>query len=218
MFKGFGNWLFGYNHPGDALRQDISPDAMIVNGLIQSFASEFEDWAVDGVLPDTIGKRCEHSEPPSREFLIRNDKKKLILKFYISWTRGKSRDGDNCRPFWYHPSVASRFTVNGQELDGDAARAVFKKWIEMSGAVRAAKEAADRALADMKASEAKWNIAEQILGMRRTKTGRMIAESSYCAVCDSHEPEKGAKHNLSCQNAPQKMPRRPKVTKDPFVA
>lgn len=213
--------------------QNISPDAMIVGGLMQSFATEFDDWQLDWCklgynghpLPDKISNfpkdlacwapKSNWSERDSypRIFSLTNKKKKII--FIIEYTYCSYYSGsDN-----YKKAMKKwQAKINDVEIDGKAGRELADAYISLKEKHDSAKSITAKALAEMKANEAKWNIAEQILGMKRTKSGRLIAVSSYCAVCDSIDPDKEAEklHNLSCPNRPQLKPRRPKVVKNPL--
>jgi hypothetical protein len=196
--------------------QNISPDAMIAAGLMQSFASEFDDWRPEGQFRKDTTICCNKGRQPDSFVVLLNKKKGVIIRFRAAWNKGKSRDGDRSDPWYYHNQGVTAVEVNDQHLNAELGRRMYAAWTDVYSKHEAAKEVAAKARAEMKANEAKWNLAEQILGMKRTKSGRLIAVSSYCAVCDAIEPEKGAAHNLSCPNRPQPKPRRPKVIKQPF--
>jgi hypothetical protein len=198
--------------------QNISPDAMIAAGLMQSFASEFDDWSAEGQFCKEAAICVRIGRQPDSTVILSNKKKRVTIKFRAEWKKGRSRDGDHCNPWYYHNQGVTDVEVNDQHIDFQLGQQMYAAWADLCAKHKAAEEAAAKALAEMKTNEAKWNIAEQILGMKRTKSGRLIAVSSYCAVCDASEPDKEAEklHNLSCPNRPQPKPRRPKVIKQPF--
>lgn len=229
FFKNMWSDIVALNDPQPV--QNISPDAMIINALMQSFASEFDDWKLEwreanntwqyfsGSVSQFPAVKPRHKDATRwdsskcRQFLLTNKKKNIEFKIRYVYA-----GYDGARTTYHAVMESWKSLVNNVEIDGVAGRQLADAYLKLKTEHDAAKAVAAKALADTKANEAKWDVVEKILDMKRTKTGRLIATSSYCAVCDSPDPEKEIEklHNLSCPNRPLPKPRRPRVIKDPI--
>lgn len=147
-----------------------SADQLISAFIIQSIAKDVDDWesgsyglttGIAGAAKlfetyrDTFGR--------SADGVLRNRKKHMNVKsILVLWDRACG-------------STPSRhFMVNGVPFDDDEGRKIIEAYNKVALASRKAKEAADKALQEMKANETKWNLAEDLLGMKRNEFGALV--------------------------------------------
>lgn len=159
-----------------------TPDQLIAASFIRSMTEDFEAWEVthwERIFQDT-SRRAEGYQAG----FIWNNKTRIGFVFH---NEVKSRDKDGIAP-WVLGSWTC-YVVKGEkprewgfetetnkevQLNTASSNFLMKNRAELSLAHKIAKEKAAQALAAMKANEAKWNIAEQLLGMKRNEFGALV--------------------------------------------
>lgn len=147
-----------------------SPDDIIAAAIIESFAKDFDDWK--GSCPEGIAAKervCNEGDIRDSGATLVNRKKKITIA--TKWVKGRSREGDGLNPWHYS---CSGMCVNDVPLDAINARRIIQAHDRLKFRVEAAKEAARKAKADMERNEAAWNIAENLLGMKRNEHGALV--------------------------------------------
>jgi hypothetical protein len=154
-----------------------TPDGLIASAIVESFAKDFKDW--DGDISNVstkIGKVCCSEGDPrvsAASAKLTNHKKKIVIS--AGWVRGKSRDNDGLNPWYFH---SDGLTVNGESLEEQAADYIVSNWRTIKQRVEAANAAAEKAKRDMERNEKKWNLAEDLLGMKRNEFGALVPKVS----------------------------------------
>jgi hypothetical protein len=197
----------------------VSPDRMIAGAVIQSFISNTIDWKIDTSEANNVSafdsKLFESSHPvwssnlTSGAIKLVNAKDGITVKFN-NWHQHLRSSGKQANRV-----TGKNCYINGVRISDSDGIAILCNWLTYASKLRAAEEAAAKAKAEMQANEAKWNLVEDLLKMKRTRSGRLIALSSYCPRCDEQEPEKDARHNETCPKYRKPAARRPKPV-NPF--
>jgi hypothetical protein len=149
-----------------------TPDAIIVAHLIQTFTADFEDWTNEDFRklgnPDF---RYETVRPK-----LINTKLKVEISFPVVYQgTGLKRSYVISGNGRFKRFSSNGFTATADfQLDTTSSEALLKTWTDISTKMKAAKETAAKALAEMKANEEKWNVAESLLGMKRNATGLLM--------------------------------------------
>lgn len=149
-----------------------TPDDLIAASVIGSFAKDYDKWVLYGDwfarAPRYVKKLnlCRNREEYTAK--LTNRSTKLAVCIYREKT---SRDRDDIEP-WI--DLPDRCVVGGVVLNERASAHIVSAWKQISAKVKAAEEAAAKAKADMELNEAKWNLAEKLLGMKRNEYGALV--------------------------------------------
>ncbi len=100
--------------------------------------------------------------------------------------------------------------VNGVTISKDATAKIIAAWREISARVKAAKEAADRARATLEANEKQWALVEELMNMRRDKTGALVPKNNHQNCCTPYEPQ----CSCVCSDCKPRAGRKPRVLSD----
>lgn len=157
------------------LTDKSNPDHIIVAHILQSFATEFDCWKeghpryydewkdIPQVNKDL---KPEYFPKVAREYYLRKDG----LDVYVSLTMWHK----------YHDECAKievrEFLVNKQPIETELALGLLYSWQEIRDKHRALKEQARKSLEAMKVNEKKWDIVENVLGLKRLEDGSLVAK------------------------------------------
>lgn len=166
-----------------------TPDEIIAAGVLESIKKDFADWkltdtsgrGVVDAIPFTYAQKKEAKHTVvsldgaktvglilERKRIAGKFAKHLTVKFTYFFKKG------------YYDSVVREvqaISLFVNEVRVDPAKVgfdLFKTYYALLNAEREAKRIAAEALANMQANEAKWNLAEGILGMRRNEQGALV--------------------------------------------
>lgn len=153
------------NHP---YAKVTTPDQLIAAHCVESFARNFDDWAPRN-LEIGWGHYSSWNEAPRRT--LTNDKDNITIEF-----ENLRQEQERGHKYKLNPEKAT-VRAKGKKsvvLDAKSSRHIIESWDKIYVVKIKAKEVADKALAAMKENETKWNIAEQLLGMKRNKLGALV--------------------------------------------
>jgi hypothetical protein len=152
-----------------------SPDGIIAATIVESLAAHWEDW---------VATDLEHKQGVYRRDLelvpsLVNNKKKITVSFGVrEWTTRT----DEYSPKVFHKDWQSEGTkVNGVAIELKAARYIAAGYERLAKQQKALQERAAEAKRNMEANEAKWNLAEQLLGFKRTAEGVLVPAQEVTA-------------------------------------
>lgn len=94
------------------------------------------------------------------------------LDVRIEWYEWQYRKSLYTRGWWHHEP--HHCVVNGQALDPAVGLQIALAYKNIHQSIIAAERTAAEAKAAMEANEAKWNLAEKLLGMRRNADGALV--------------------------------------------
>lgn len=140
----------------------MTPDELIAAAIIKSFAEDFDDWRKFGSLSTEATKWGSVS--------VEGQLLKGHTRINFRLSRQQKGSYDN-RKYWYE---LVECIINDIPLELNAGKKLFEAWIKISAEVHRAKAIAEKAKADMQANEAKWNLAEKLLGMKRDENGALV--------------------------------------------
>lgn len=162
------------NHP---YAKATTPDQLITATVIQSFAKEFDDWTAKDMwegkdrAPSKENRRLDHDELAKIKPVLVNTKRGIT----VSWPVDRNCDFNyGAGTIWYKYIHQSKGSVNGVEINGVCSLEIFNSWFKLSKQVAEAKAAAAAALKRQKLEEKKWNLAENLLGMKRNEHGALV--------------------------------------------
>lgn len=150
------------------LANATTPDQLIGAALVESFAKEFDDWSHeqyntynrstsdDNVWLEKWRNRGFKSVQTYDTNFFYNSKKKLLIVY---------RKNGNIR---------SNFRVNDVPLSTVIGETVIEEYVKLEQQVKEAKAAAAKAKREMEENEAKWNLAEKLLGKKRNEHGALV--------------------------------------------
>jgi hypothetical protein len=156
-----------------------APDRIIAAHLLESFAKEFKDWELidknvisSSTWFDKYAKldrqRAEKHKTDFNRVLV-NKKKGINLSYYF--TQEKVWDGD----YGYHTKESRHdFILNTIPFDTRRGNELINKFMKLRADFKKAEEVAAKAKAEMEANELKWNLAENLLGMKRNGLGVLV--------------------------------------------
>lgn len=148
-----------------------TPDDIIAAAVIESFAKDFEEWTLSGELNPYLGR---HEDPP--EPALKNQKRLLVVRFKLE--RVPIRHDRYTIPSGYRSWAPDTAIVNGTAINRAASDRILAAWKKLNADFQAAKAAAEKAKRDMEENEKKWNLAEQLMGMRRNEFGALVPANS----------------------------------------
>jgi hypothetical protein len=181
-----------------------SPDQIIVAGVLQSITADFNDWtwATDGY--STRNGYKVPKWPEIEEYYDSDDRKYLTSNGKGSMTLTRKRINGRfakeivvCMEYTVKTSRYDRLvgvtwgqvTVNGVAINPPIlGLKIFLEYKKLKAALIKAEKVAADAKKAMEANEAKWNLAESILGMKRNEHGALVpVEKEIKAVAISIE-------------------------------
>ncbi len=144
-----------------------TPDRLISAHFIESFVKDFDNWrAGKDVKEDkkVLIDRHQH------EFEVFLKNRKTGLR--IEWEMKREYDVKS----YHHFGVIkhSKTKVKGIPLDPQESERIFLSWIKIKKQHDETKRVAAAALAKMKEEDAKWNLAESLLGLKRNEFGALV--------------------------------------------
>lgn len=156
-----------------------SPEDLIEAHIIRSIAKDFDDWELvavgkgtPGLTRDrwyeevkTIKEKHPHLDVQWLNRLLRNRRKHRNVKTVnILWS-------DNCNDL---EDYFSNFFVNGIQFRGTSGSNIVEAFETINRQRQEAAAVAAKALREQQANEAKWNLAEELLGMVRNEHGALV--------------------------------------------
>jgi hypothetical protein len=149
-----------------------SPDRLIAAGVVRGFATHFDDWKV--VKGGDYKSVTSWERPREVQTVLKNEKKSLSINFSVRFRKGRSRDGDGNPPWHWHANGIGIVKVNGISIDDEAGQFIYRSWCRVEEEVQKARLIAATAKADAEINEAKWALAEDLLGYRREANGALV--------------------------------------------
>jgi hypothetical protein len=147
-----------------------TPDMLIAGAIVASLAKEFVDW----VAGDLQTKTSNYSKGVIFNPTLINTKKGIRIEFGTTRQTINEGYGEACD--WRSKGTK----VNDTLIELRAARWIARSYETLRDNQNRLKEAAAKAKAEMEANEKKWNLAEQLLDMKRTPTGALVPAKTPC--------------------------------------
>lgn len=155
-----------------------TPDELIAAYIVRSFVNDFDSWAEEAsrTLVEKGKVRCSRetrvlswkAAGEACNYLSNKDKD---LKLETALEKA-AVDGDGHDPYYY--AATGAVSVNGVLLEEASSRFIVTSWNRLKAKHAEALTVAEKAKADMAASEKKWNLAESLLGMKRNEHGTLV--------------------------------------------
>jgi hypothetical protein len=143
-----------------------SADGLIASAIIESFAKDFKSWRFEGEFHQ------RHSS--SRLFKKTTLSRKVPCKKHIEivFLFRETNKSDAYNSIYKYQVIGCE--VNGIRIEEKAFKAILTSWNNLVVQVKATEAAAEEAKRNMEAEEAKWNLAEGLLGMKRNGLGALV--------------------------------------------
>lgn len=160
-----------------------SPDQLISAHIIESFARDFKSWSADeGFNLPKVGTkhswRHTAEEKINRSLARRDrDSKGLFqkeIKILFQLVPQVKSTIENYSSVFYQTGFEYNCTVNGVRIASSEGEKIFKAYVKLRDQIKQAEKVAAEALARQKAGEAKWNLAEELLKIKRDGNGRIV--------------------------------------------
>jgi hypothetical protein len=154
----------------EANKNKASADGIIAATIVESFAKDYKSWKFEGAFEQRYSSKSSFQ----RTVLSRKVPcKKHIEIVFIFRETNKSDAYSNL----YKYKVIG-CEVNGIQLEDKAFRYILTNWNSLVVQVKATEAAAAEALANQQALDAKWNLAEELLGKKRNKQGALVSNDT----------------------------------------
>lgn len=161
-----------------------TPDELIASAVIQSLATDFESWSEEfsgykTFPPNYVERITKSKKEYSTEgvgYTLRS--KKVEVTFYLKWTKYRVRFGVYDTRFQSSNLQTTDVRVNDVAVSDAVGFQIFKSYRKLKQDTEAAKATAAKAKAEMEANERKWNLAEDLLGMKRLPTGALVPKET----------------------------------------
>lgn len=194
--------LFGWPEEKNALINNplaraTTPDQLIEAVVIQSIAKEFEKWSLQDhtwpmkAVPSRsagYARALNEQKVPRINFINRSKSIQCVIE--LDW---RYQYNDDDERWEYLPNMES-FTVNGAKLSGQAGERIMKSYVKIREQLRKAEEEAAAALKRQQDNDKKWNVAEELLGLRRNEHGALVPidtlEGCGSGPCVGNQPDK----------------------------
>jgi len=147
-----------------------TPDELIVGAIIQSFATNFEDWTISGETTLRDEWFEYYNRRPDRSVLV-NEKKALSIQ--LDWQKRDGARKRNGTPYYFYYIDSARLN-DKYELPNYLMRRIVSSYRAMAEKHAALKRTQRQAELEMQANEEKWDLAEKLLGMTRTQLGALV--------------------------------------------
>lgn len=151
-----------------------SPDELVAAHIIQSIAKDFDDWSMD-----EDGQRLWPKYSDFKGKWPNTDSYRVDRMLY---NRCKRKNVKSIVIFFDHRSDESHraFTINDTRFDDVVGRRIINAYEELKAKRDEIERAARLALEEQKVLDARWNLAESLLGMKRNEHGALVPEKSPC--------------------------------------
>lgn len=161
-----------------ATTPDLIIAAAIITSLTKSINEGEGDWAKNDMLP-----LCERRIESSQVWIERNPQRPKLTSNALGveivfGTKASRTETRECYIKWSWTLDANNTRINDTLIEPKAAIAIWDCYFDLVEAKKKAGEIAAKALEVMKANEAKWNLAEKLLGMRRNEFGALVPVTS----------------------------------------
>jgi hypothetical protein len=141
-----------------------SADDLIAGAIIASFAKDHKHWKFVGDFKqDHHYEQYFVSTSLSRQM---GNKKHIKIEFLFKHMK--------CEAEPMHRYRVVGCEVNGVAVSNKAFKAILTAWQGIREKVKAAEAVAAKAKSEMETSETKWNLAEELLGMKRNGLGVLM--------------------------------------------
>lgn len=154
-----------------------TPDELIAAHIIQSMATDFEAWdqeyclSSDGVRMDRWSLDSHDSNlayhAQSKYWIIQRGPE---LKFSFRLICGQEKKNSS----WVWKRAYEYFRVNEVEFSPSCGLKIIEAFLRLKKEYKTVQAVAAKAKADMEANEKKWNLAENLLGMKRNEMGALV--------------------------------------------
>lgn len=166
-----------------------TPDQLIVAAIHESFFKNFDDWTVESTLPTDIGSAYRFVSEKKNKYwnekgyswrnlattTLKNSKMQVVVNLKFISCKQYNREGPDRYFYTLDYAQIQAFTDTFINLDRPASQRLMKAWEEVYAVNTEAKRIADQAKREMEANEAKWNVAEKLLNMKRLPNGALVA-------------------------------------------
>lgn len=147
-------------------KDKASADQIIASAIIQSFAKDFKHWQFVGEFAQRHSSRDKFkSASLSRKIPT---KKHIVIDFLFEETDA----GDTYSTIYKYKVIGCE--VNGIQIDDSAFKAIITAWHNIAVQVRATEAAAEAAKKSQEVLDKKWNLAEDLIGMKRNRNGLLV--------------------------------------------
>ena len=157
-----------------------SPQDLIVEACIQSFATSFSDWTYEEKQTEFNGRKyITSSTLKSDKIEIGFGPIELKRVGVGSSSVGHKRTHTCCvGSLWYqdvkNESIVKTGFVNDVPMSSKNITKIYKAWKELSDKAAEAERVAKLAAKKMEDNERAWNLAEELLGMKRNELGALV--------------------------------------------
>jgi hypothetical protein len=158
------------------LRDPTSPDAIIAAAIVESFAKDFDQWCeVHNHTKRPVREKAympPHTrlQRTQRSFEVKNLTKNLTLKG--GWNEKIMEK--NYRHYVYDIEFGPLIVNGNMPLDAQAGEYIIRHYFKAKDAHQQLQQAALQAKANMEANERKWNLVEELMGMKRNGMGQLV--------------------------------------------
>ena len=139
-----------------------SAEDLIVASIVNSIAKNFDGWVNTTLKHDDVQKIL--NKYPNMKYAYINYELKRkddgLMFHYRMNSYGDTFMKDNC-------------FVDGVEISGDGGAQIYNAWEKIKNERRRIERLAMEAKREMEKNEAKWNLAEKLLGMKRNEFGAL---------------------------------------------
>jgi hypothetical protein len=169
----------------ERLAPTTSPDRLIAAAIVESFAKEGDKWTHHSHLLVPQDWRWAGNHKSCVFKMGHKSRKGLEVEITITV---RSRDNDGASP-WLPETF--EVSVKGVPLSEEVSVWLVKEFRRLETAHQKALEAAAAAKAEMERNEKLWNIAENMLNMKRLPSGALVpieefnfqSEVARCSTC-----------------------------------
>lgn len=154
-----------------------SPDEIIAAKIIESFATHFDDWKANVNFPMDcfeINKggmdKLSAGRKEERKFRMSNSSLDIVIEVYSilygEWISHEYVPRQICY---------DNAEVKGVKIEGRLGGKIVEAYVKLRTAISEAEKVARNVKIAMEENELKWNLAETLLGMKRTKEGALVS-------------------------------------------
>lgn len=153
-----------------------TPDQLIAGYIIQNIAKNFDNWKLEKRPKEADGHLYTyypHKEAAKRYAEMNKPYEAWEAK-YGSFINRRLYSSDINILYTKTSSDRNTFTVNGVLISDTDGEMIIIAYNQLADKHKKAVEAAAKAKHDMEINEKKWNLAENLLGMRRNEFGALV--------------------------------------------
>jgi hypothetical protein len=199
----------------------VKPEEIITARIIQMIAKDFDDWAL-------VTKGQSQNWPSFSEFYSKYPTVQHHHVDRMLVNRQRLVNVKSVVIFYEHRYAATRidgldaviahryFNVNSVPLDPELGKQIVAAYVKIKLQREEAERVAAKALKEQQENEAKWNLAENLLGMKRNEFGALVPEkevacsqsteltnSSDTTAARPSQRRRSARQATSCLEAPR---------------